>query len=1023
MKKFFGIGLLALLTTAYLTSSCSRDEFSGSMIEAKAEAFNEVFIETYGTPNPQHDWGFGTGISSRAFTRSENANANEWADPNKAYGGLKVPPPLTPAQIAVVKKYFQTHPNLGYEDPQWTHYFIQQVYKGHTDVPAGCATPEAYMAANGTTYLIASDYMDHLAAIDGSFVDHINNFNHGDCSENDHVLDNGGNANDGPFHTDKIMYMHNSTTKHFGYFNSNGSLCHTNYTGLVSYTTIMQEMGSEADCLNDGWNRSFMGFDFEQMVDDQCYATENNAVKNLTIWGNYIINGSMQTNYVYQYNSQPVKMLSDQMNRYCGDKRTVTDAELYTDVYDANNNNAYVGKQLNTGVIDGLLDDGYLPVDNKSLREWVKVGGCADGYFSDWIVTLTEAKRQDGGDIPTENTDIITVQEILDGRIFCEDLGSAEATDIDYNDVVFDAFTYVTKSYKVPYTLDGNNNKMYDYNSKQYLGYTYNKTDINLLAAGGTIAISAAGENVNQKLGIDKSIMANTYVEGVSPNNSGYSNFNNGVSPVKFTVNNPSYVDLKNIPIVVKMGTEVTELQAIRGSVPQKFLAPVGTPWIPERVEIQNGFPQFSSWVQTIATPWGDLTPDNLYNLKFVSNFSINNWGGSIEKFWADMNLEYPALFVDGENQITITLGNGQSLQEGDQIAITGYRKNDDNAAGTLYIKCNGNVVAQTQDYNNISYDAYPNTFVFSVPSDMAGYSSFQLSRDLNGAQIYITGITVIGGLGAQRDDSTTNTTPTTPTTPTTTTTPTAPTVTRPDNPTYDGDVTFSANWTNYVSLDKETYPAVGNVGNGTIVRVYGYGTSNDWHVKLARQETEWIDIEEKTGSDSYTFTEPLTFTLNAEQATKLKNSGILIIYGKDYVVRYVYIDNSGVSNDTVEEDDEEENNDDDDEILLWEDTATSGAIDISGADLANAGLKDGSTIRVYGTRGQWYGDVQLQLLPNNAPISYVQTKVWDSDDGNYDSDGYVDNVIGAGAASEANEKGIHFTFGNFTCKRIVVIP
>ncbi len=751
MKKFFGIGLLALLTTAYLTSSCSRDEFSGSMIEAKAEAFNEVFIETYGTPNPQHDWGFGTGISTRAFTRSENANANEWADPNKAYGGLKVPPPLTPAQIAVVKKYFQTHRNLGYEDPQWTHYFIQQVYKGHTDVPQGCATPEAYMAANGTTYLIASDYMDHLAAIDGSFVDHINNFNHGDCSENDHVLDNGGNANDGPFHTDKIMYMHNSTTKHFGYFNSNGSLCHTNYTGLVSYTTIMQAMGEEANCLNDGWNRSFMGFDFEQMVDDQCYATENNAVKNLTIWGNFIINGTMQTDYVYQYNNQPVKMLSDQMNRYCGDKRTVTDAQLYTDVYDANNNNAYVGKQLNTGVIDGLLADGYLPVDNKSLREWVKVGGCADGYFSDWIVTLTEAKRQDGGDIPTENAEIITVQEIVDGRIFCEDLGSSERSDIDYNDVVFDAFTYVTKTYKVPYTLDSNKNRVYDYNNKQFLGYTYNKTDINLLAAGGTIAISAAGENVNQKLGIDKSIMANTYVEGVSPNNSGYSNFNNGVSPVKFTVNNPSYVDLKNIPIVVKMGTEVTELQAIRGSVPQKFLAPVGTPWIPERVEIQNGFPRFSNWVSTIATPWGDLTPNNLYNLKFVSNFSINNWGGSIEKFWADMNLEYPALFVDGENQITITLGNGQSLQEGDQIAITGYRKNVDNAAGTLYIKCNGYVVAQTQDYNNISYDAKPNTFVFSVPSDMAGYSSFQLSRDLNGTQIYITGITVIGGLGAQR--------------------------------------------------------------------------------------------------------------------------------------------------------------------------------------------------------------------------------------------------------------------------------
>ena len=1017
MKKFFGIGLLALLTTAYFTSSCSRDDFSGSMIDAKAEAFNEVFIETYGTPNPQHDWGFGTGISPRAFTRSENANANEWADPNKAYGGLKVPPPLTPAQIAVVKKYFQTHRNLGYEDPQWTHYFIQQVYKGHTDVPQGCATPEAYMAADGTTYLIASDYMDHLAAIDGSFVDHINNFNHGDCSENGNVLDNGGNANDGPFHTDKIMYMYNSTTKHFGYFNSNGSLCHTNYTGLVSYATIMQEMGSEADCLNDGWNRSFMGFDFEQMIDDQCYATENNAVKNLTIWGNYIINGSMQTNYVYQYNSQPVKMLSDQMNRYCGDKRTVTDAQLYTDVYDANNNNAYVGKQLNTAVIDGLLDDGYLPVDNKNLREWVKVGGCADGYFSDWIVTLTEAKRQDGGDIPTENADIITVQEILDGRIFCEDLGSSEKSDIDYNDVVFDAFTYVTKSYKVPYTLDGDRNKVYDYNSKQYLGYIYNKTDINLLAAGGTITISAAGQDVNQELGIDKSIMANTYVEGVSPNNSGYSNFNNGVSPVKFTVNNPSYVDLINIPIVVKMGTEVTELQAIRGSVPQKFLAPVGTPWIPERVEIQNGFPQFSNWVKTTATPWGDLAPNNLYNLKFVSNFSINSWGGSIENFWADMNLEYPALFVDGDNQITITLGNGQSLQEGDQIAITGYRKNADNAAGTLYIKCNGNVVAQTQDYNNISYDAYPNTFVFSVPSDLVGYSSFQLSRDLNGAQIYITGITVIGGLGAQRvgnysggndngNNDNNNGNNNDGTTPPEVTGPTGHTAT------WSGTQAFTVNadgtWSGNVWFDSNT-PAFNNMGNGTYIRIYGYGTSNNWQVQLARQlnQDPWTELDDyrRTGSFVNTSTTIDFGPLSAEEVKDIKDDGKLYVHGKNFVVKYIDIDNTGVNTGG----NSGGGTTDYEGTVLWDTGGTQPEIASSRFTTAQVN----NTIRIYvnaPTSGYWH----VVLVPGGwSKVS--QPSDWNIDDfattfnslpANFP--GYVDYTIGNNTAlSDLKDNGL----------------
>ena len=283
---------------------------------------------------------------------------------------------------------------------------------------------------------IASDHMDHLVAVDPArnFEDHINNFNHGDCSTNDDVLtwspDYVSSANTGPFHSDKIMYMKNSTTKSFGYINSNGSVLRTNYTGLVSYKTIMQAMGAEANCLNDGWDRSFMGFDFEQMVDDECYAVENGTFKNMIIQGEYYINGVKQNNYVYQYNGQPVKVLSEQTNRYCGTKRTVSDGELYTDLRDANNNNAYLGKQLNTALIDELLANGYLPVDTKQLREWIKVGGCADGYFSDWIVTLTEAKTTTPP--PPSSANI---------RVMAEDLSAGESgEDFDFNDVVFDVY-------------------------------------------------------------------------------------------------------------------------------------------------------------------------------------------------------------------------------------------------------------------------------------------------------------------------------------------------------------------------------------------------------------------------------------------------------------------------------------------------------------------------------------------------------------------------------------------------------
>ena len=399
--------VMAAVALGGMFTGCSKDaDLSGGQNSAEfniVQNYENAFVTRFGQPHPNQTWGFG---SAAALTRSENANANEWADPNKAYGGLKVPPPLTDEQKAVVIKYFQITPNLGYEDPHWTNYFIQQVYKGHTSPREGYS-PEAYLAANGSTYLYASDYMDHLAAIDGTFVDHINNFNHGDCSENGTVLDNGGNANDGPFHSDKIMYMKESTTKSFGYYNSNGSVRRTEYTGLVSYKTIMKALGSEADCLEDGWNRSFMGFDFEQMVGLEIFAKGVNRQDENGNWQWYADEYAM-----FEWKGQKYNMLVAEQNMYCGTPLDISDAQVQED-----------------GFIDNLLAQGYLPVTGGASKKWVKVGGCADGYFSDWIVTLTEAK---GGTTPPPSDPNIVC------RIIVEDLTVGESSDFDFNDVVFD---------------------------------------------------------------------------------------------------------------------------------------------------------------------------------------------------------------------------------------------------------------------------------------------------------------------------------------------------------------------------------------------------------------------------------------------------------------------------------------------------------------------------------------------------------------------------------------------------------
>ena len=517
-------GLVAVALSG-LFSGCSKEIETGAETTPEVnvlQKYENAFVTRFGQPAEDQDWGF----SSVAGTRTENANANEWADPDKAYGGLLVPPPLTDAQIAVVRKYFQTHPNLGYEDPKWSNYFIQQVYKGHTNVPEGCATPEAYLAANGSTLIIASDHMDHLIAVDPAkgIYDHINNFNHGDCSPNGDVLDNGQHVG-GAHHTDKIMYMMNSTTKSFGYHNSDGSLYHTEYTGLVSYKTIMAAMGAEANCLNDGWNRSFMGFDFEQMVGNDVYA-----------------------NNTFEFEGNTYHFLTAETNKYA--------ADLKEESYKLKNGStSTIGGKANFNdrpsddIIRDLLSKGYLPYSD-TLKDWVKVGGTADGYYSDWIVTLTEAK---GGSTPPPPGFVC--------RIIAEDLTVGENSDFDFNDVVFDVIN--------------------------------NGTTIRLRAAGGELPLYVAGQEVHDAFatkypGITRTTLVNTGWNGTLDYDNYYVDIPSGGTYSTRELANSIQVK------VTKMGQDKElvdiELTARRGKVASKVCVGSDYKWCRERQDIDKKF-------------------------------------------------------------------------------------------------------------------------------------------------------------------------------------------------------------------------------------------------------------------------------------------------------------------------------------------------------------------------------------------------------------------------------------------------
>ena len=286
MKKYLMTGIAALAMGGMFTS-CSHDMslYSGSQSEQVLQKDEDTFVETFGEPAPTQTWGFGstTVAGTRGMTRSNpgvdypststgiNANANEWADPAKEFGGWQVPDPLTEGQKERVKAYFQANPNLTYQDPEWRHFFVQQVYTGKT--APGSNSTEEVAAAGGTKY---SGKDLNLLTV-GENEQHINNFNAGTCSSTS-VLDNGQNVG-GSSHNDQIMLMVNiDDTQCFGYHNTGMSLQRNDKAALVAASVIDEwaaKNNNPGEAVVDKWNRSFLGFDFELFSLADSYVKNN----------------------------------------------------------------------------------------------------------------------------------------------------------------------------------------------------------------------------------------------------------------------------------------------------------------------------------------------------------------------------------------------------------------------------------------------------------------------------------------------------------------------------------------------------------------------------------------------------------------------------------------------------------------------------------------------------------------------------------------------------------------------------
>lgn len=636
MKRYLISGALTLITGLFLTSCHDKDMEYSFGASQKTQAYDQAFKETFGTPAAGHNWGFAiveddntSAATTRAFTRGHNKESNQWASQ-----GWIIPDPLTPEQKDKVRRYFQQNPNPRGISVNYTDFFVQQVYKGGSNL-TGSQTQESYYYGNGD-YVCGSSNMDKLTA--GTMEDHINDFNYGDRGEI-----NVQNNNKSGEHNDAITLMVNSQTNCFGFHNSRDSKQYNDQYVIIPGNAI-DEWDPSAPSVTGMF---FVGFDFE-------------ANKNA-----YDTNGNLSAN----------------SNMYL-----VTETTAANGVAIPNKND---GKRYHIGGADGYYSDWIVritkgvKVDNSTVSTTTQVTEDIP-RGSTYRITKWKVKDQGrvfcedlGGNYTTDREDfdfndivfdavVWSKQEFIweeqavqdtdaDGNplweqeevaVFSEagtpvyNFGDGETTTIPEGKTESEIANAIVTTWADKLDSNGNRIPVYKKDSNgdfvyesveltEYRGNEEYYAEIVLLATGATIGASVAGEEVHNAFGVGHTTMVNT-VGGSSTAFGSYVD----KTPVYLgelkRIESPS---LDAIPITVLWNTGIDGATKLRtfntaagsafAGAPQKFQVPIGTSWAQERIRIDKAYPGFLTYVTNPNYDWtratGEDAPDAL--LLFEQNY------------------------------------------------------------------------------------------------------------------------------------------------------------------------------------------------------------------------------------------------------------------------------------------------------------------------------------------------------------------------------------------------------------------
>jgi len=390
-------------------------------------------------------------------------------------------------------------------------------------------------------------------------------------------------------------------TSCFGYHET-GSSNEDNETGqhndraaLVAASVIdswASTHGNPGEPVVDKWNRSFLGYDLAIKEGDQIFSGEiqkYTSGMNMGYDGLYYADDDIvYFDYDESWNRLMPEGMSDEMKDAKGNALRILDSNtnFYSGiVVKLNDSDLRVdlgGKVLvNMVRVNQLIADGYYPVSGSAFKEWIKPTHSYDGYYSDWIVTLTEAQPME----PSSQEEEEEEEEDDDEgdtwgdwvRIIAEDLSVTQRSDFDFNDVVFDVRINTSNT----------------------------KAQIKLKAAGGTLPLTIGWDGdemtsysdyeVHNMYDVATNIMVNTHAK-------------NGVDGKKDVVRTltGTFNSANDVKVMVQKRGEWHEITAHTGEPASKIQVKPTFNWCNERKnigDVYNGKRHAKSFNDYVSDP------------------------------------------------------------------------------------------------------------------------------------------------------------------------------------------------------------------------------------------------------------------------------------------------------------------------------------------------------------------------------------------------------------------------------------